>query len=102
MRVVLECVPTPLATYITEILSIPTIGIGAGNGCDGQVLVYQDMLGMYSDFTPKFVKKYGELGESMKNCFKEYCSEVKNCTFPKEENSFKMSEEVMKEITEEE
>ena len=100
--VVLECVPTPLATYITEILSIPTIGIGAGNGCDGQVLVYQDMLGMYSDFTPKFVKKYGELGESMKNCFKEYCSEVKNCTFPKEENSFKMSEEVMKEITEEE
>ena len=50
------------ATYITEILSIPTIGIGAGNGCDGQVLVYQDMLGMYSDFTPKFVKKYGELG----------------------------------------
>ena len=70
--VVLECVPTPLATYITEILSIPTIGIGAGNGCDGQVLVYQDMLGMYSDFTPKFVKKYGELGENMKNCFKEY------------------------------
>ena len=100
--VVLECVPTPLATYITEILSIPTIGIGAGNGCDGQVLVYQDMLGMYSDFTPKFVKKYGELGESMKNCFKEYCSEVKNGTFPKEENSFKMSEEVMKQITEEE
>lgn len=100
--VVLECVPTPLATYITEILSIPTIGIGAGNGCDGQVLVYQDMLGMYSDFTPKFVKKYGELGKSMKNCFKEYCSEVKNGTFPKEENSFKMSEEVMKQITEEE
>ena len=100
--VVLECVPTPLATYITEILSIPTIGIGAGNGCDGQVLVYQDMLGMYSDFTPKFVKKYGELGESMKKCFKEYCSEVKNGTFPKEENSFKMSEEVMKQITEEE
>ena len=100
--VVLECVPTPLATYITEILSIPTIGIGAGNGCDGQVLVYQDMLGMYSDFIPKFVKKYGELGESMKNCFKEYCSEVKNGTFPKEENSFKMSEEVMKQITEEE
>lgn len=57
---------------------------------------------MYSDFTPKFVKKYGELGESMKNCFKEYCSEVKNGTFPKEENSFKMSEEVMKQITEEE
>lgn len=100
--VVLECVPAKLAEYVTSILDIPTIGIGAGAGCDGQVLVYQDMLGMYSDFTPKFVKKYGELGESMKNCFKEYCSEVKNCTFPKEENSFKMSEEVMKEITEEE
>ena len=95
---VLECVPEKLATKITEELSIPTIGIGAGAGCSGQVLVYQDMLGMYSDFTPKFVKKYGELGESMKKCFKEYCSEVKNGTFPKEENSFKMSEEVMKQI----
>ena len=100
--VVLECVPKALAKKITESISIPTIGIGAGADCDGQVLVYQDMLGMYSDFTPKFVKKYGELGESMKNCFKEYCSEVKNSTFPKEENSFKMSEEVMKQITEEE
>lgn len=99
--VVLECVPAKLAEYVTSILDIPTIGIGAGAGCDGQVLVYQDMLGMYSDFTPKFVKKYGELGESMKKCFKEYCSEVKNGTFPKEENSFKMSEEVMKQITEE-
>ena len=100
--VVLECVPKALAKKITESISIPTIGIGAGADCDGQVLVYQDMLGMYSDFTPKFVKKYGELGESMKNCFKQYCSEVKNGTFPKEENSFKMSEEVMKQITEEE
>ena len=100
--VVLECVPKALAKKITESISIPTIGIGAGADCDGQVLVYQDMLVMYSDFTPKFVKKYGELGESMKNCFKQYCSEVKNGTFPKEENSFKMSEEVMKQITEEE
>ena len=99
---VLECVPRKLADIITEKLTIPTIGIGAGNGCDGQILVYQDLLGMFSDFTPKFVKKYGELGESMKKCFKEYCSEVKNGTFPKEENSFKMSEEVMKQITEEE
>ena len=98
--VVIEGVPAKIAALITEQLHIPTIGIGAGKDCDGQVLVYQDMLGMYSDFTPKFVKKYGELGESMKNCFKEYCSEVKNGTFPKEENSFKMSEEVMKQITE--
>ena len=100
--VVIEGVPAKIAALITEQLHIPTIGIGAGKDCDGQVLVYQDMLGMYSDFTPKFVKKYGELGESMKNCFKQYCSEVKNGTFPKEENSFKMSEEVMKQITEEE
>ena len=100
--VVLECVPAKLARKVTEALHIPTIGIGAGEGCDGQILVYADMLSMFSDFTPKFVKKYGELGESMKNCFKEYCSEVKNSTFPKEENSFKMSEEVMKQITEEE
>ena len=100
--VVLECVPAKLACKVTEALHIPTIGIGAGEGCDGQILVYADMLSMFSDFTPKFVKKYGELGESMKNCFKEYCSEVKNGTFPKEENSFKMSEEVMKQITEEE
>ena len=100
--VVLECVPAKLARKVTEALHIPTIGIGAGEGCDGQILVYADMLSMFSDFTPKFVKKYGELGESMKNCFKEYCSEVKNGTFPKEENSFKMSEEVMKQITEEE
>ena len=100
--VVLECVPAKLARKVTEALHIPTIGIGAGEGCDGQILVYADMLSMFSDFTPKFVKKYGELGESMKNCFKQYCSEVKNGTFPKEENSFKMSEEVMKQITEEE
>ena len=100
--VVLECVPAKLARKVTEALHIPTIGIGAGEGCDGQILVYADMLSMFSDFTPKFVKKYGELGESMKKCFKEYCSEVKNGTFPKEENSFKMSEEVMKQITEEE
>ena len=60
--VVLECIPAKLAELITKSISIPTIGIGAGNGCDGQVLVYQDMLGLYSDFTPKFVKRYAEIG----------------------------------------
>ncbi|ERT25613.1 3-methyl-2-oxobutanoate hydroxymethyltransferase [Enterococcus faecalis BM4654] len=63
--VVLECVPTKLAELISKEISIPTIGIGAGAGCDGQILVYQDMLGMYSDFTPKFVKKYANLSEEM-------------------------------------
>lgn len=99
--VVLECVPAALAEYITKILSIPTIGIGAGNGCDGQVLVYQDMLAMYSDFTPKFVKKFGNIGESMTASFKKYCEEVKSGEFPSEEHTFKIDDEVMKAITEE-
>ena len=98
--VVLECVPSSLAEYITEILSIPTIGIGAGNGCDGQVLVYQDMLAMYSDFTPKFVKKFGNIGESMTASFKKYCEEVKSGAFPAKEHTFKIDDEVMKAITE--
>ncbi len=99
--VVMECVPAPLAKYISELLTIPTIGIGAGNGCDGQVLVYQDMLGMYSDFTPKFVKKFGNIGEVMTECFKQYCKEVKSGEFPDADHSFKMDEAVMKTITEE-
>ena len=98
--VVLECVPAALADYITEILSIPTIGIGAGNGCDGQVLVYQDMLAMYSDFTPKFVKKFGNVGESMTASFKKYCEEVKSGEFPAKEHTFKIDDEVMKAILE--
>ena len=84
--VVMECVPDKLAEYITDILKIPTIGIGAGTGCDGQVLVYQDMLGMYSDFTPKFVKKYGNIGEAMKDAFKKYISDIKS--------GFKMSDDI--------
>ena len=92
--VVMECVPDKLAEYITDILKIPTIGIGAGTGCDGQVLVYQDMLGMYSDFTPKFVKKYGNIGEAMKDAFKKYISDIKSGVFPSDENSFKMSDDI--------
>ena len=69
--VVLECIPAKLAELITKSISIPTIGIGAGNGCDGQVLVYQDMLGLYSDFTPKFVKRYAEIGPQMENAIED-------------------------------
>lgn len=98
--VVLECVPSELAKYITEILSIPTIGIGAGADCDGQVLVYQDMLGMYSDFTPKFVKKFGNVGEVMKDCFSRYFDEVRSGMFPSEEHTFKINDEVMRTIRE--
>lgn len=96
--VVLECVPAKLAAIITEKLSIPTIGIGAGAQCDGQILVYQDMLGMYSDFTPKFVKKYEALGEKMNVAFKKYIEEVKDGVFPAEEHSFKINDEVIEKL----
>ena len=92
--VVLECVPEKLASYITSILDIPTIGIGAGAGCDGQVLVYQDMLGMYSDFTPKFVKKFGDIGNMMKEAFASYIKETQDGSFPASEHTFKMETEI--------
>ena len=93
--VVLECVPYALAEYISQLLTIPTIGIGAGVGCDGQVLVYQDLLGMYSDFTPKFAKRYAQIGQLMTDAFGEYISEVKSGEFPKTEHSFKMDEGII-------
>lgn len=96
--VVLECVPAKLAAIISEKLSIPTIGIGAGVNCDGQILVYQDMLGVFSDFTPKFVKKYENLGEKMNIAFRKYIEEVKDGVFPAEENSFKISDEVIEKL----
>ena len=96
--VVLEGIPAKLAARITEELSIPTIGIGAGAGCDGQILVYQDMLGMYSDFTPKFVKKYANVGKVMADAFREYIEEVNNGSFPKEENSYKIDESVIEQL----
>ena len=96
--VVLECVPAKLAKIISEKLTIPTIGIGAGSDCDGQILVYQDMLGMYSDFTPKFVKKYENLGEKMNMAFKKYIVEVKDGVFPAEEHSFKINDEVIEKL----
>ena len=99
--IVLECVPREIAKIITDIVSVPTIGIGAGKDCDGQVLVYQDMLGMFSDFVPKFVKQYRKIGDIMKEAFKEYIDEVQNGVFPKDNNTFKMNEEILKELKEE-
>lgn len=96
--VVLECVPEKLSKLITESISIPTIGIGAGANCDGQILVYQDMLGLFSDFTPKFVKKYASLGDEMKNAFASYINDVKDSSFPGEEHSFKISDEVIEKL----
>jgi 3-methyl-2-oxobutanoate hydroxymethyltransferase len=86
--VVLECVPAPLAQRITDSLEIPTIGIGAGVGCDGQVLVVNDMLGLYERFLPKFVKKYANLNEDIRTAVKQYIQEVKSGSFPDEEHSF--------------
>lgn len=96
--VVLECVPAKLAEIITKELSIPTIGIGAGAGCDGQVLVYQDMLGMFSDFTPKFVKRYADIGEMMKGAFTSYINDVKSGAFPEKSHTFAISDEVIEKL----
>lgn len=96
--VVLECVPAKLAKKISESISIPTIGIGAGAGCDGQVLVYQDMLAMYPAFKPKFVKQYTQLGSVMKDAFKQYIAEVKSGAFPSEEHTFKIDDEIIESL----
>ena len=96
--VVLECVPAKLAELVTKELSIPTIGIGAGNVCDGQVLVYQDMLGMFTDFTPKFVKRFENIGEVMKRAFAAYDAEVKAGTFPDKEHEYTISDDVLEKL----
>ena len=96
--VVLECIPAKLAELITKNISIPTIGIGAGNGCDGQVLAYQDMLGLYSDFTPKFVKRYAEIGPQMQTAIEGYISEVKSGAFPAAEHTFALSDAVIEKL----
>ena len=96
--VVIEGVPAKLATLITGKLTIPTIGIGAGAGCDGQVLVYQDMLGMYSDFTPKFVKKFANVGEVMKAEFEQYIKEVQSGVFPSQEHCYAIDDEIIEKL----
>ena len=96
--VVIEGVPAKIAALITEQLHIPTIGIGAGKDCDGQVLVYQDMLGMFSDFTPKFVKRYANIGEVMKEAFQNYIKEVQDGIFPAEENTYKVDDSVIEKL----
>lgn len=96
--IVLECVPAKLAEIITAKVAVPTIGIGAGVGCDGQVLVYQDMLGMYDNFTPKFVRKFAEVGALMKQGVQEYCAAVQDSSFPAAEHTFKIDEEVLEKL----
>ena len=96
--VVLECVPAALAELVTKKVSIPTIGIGAGNVCDGQVLVYQDMLGMFSDFTPKFVKRFADIGSVMKEAFRTYDAEVKAGSFPGSEHTYAMDDDIIEKL----
>jgi 3-methyl-2-oxobutanoate hydroxymethyltransferase len=91
--VVLESVPARLAELVSRRLSIPTIGIGAGVGCDGQVLVTHDLLGLFDRFTPRFVKKYADFHGEMRRAFGEYLVDVKNRSFPGEEHSVDMEEE---------
>ena len=98
--VVIEAVPAALAQMITDAVSIPTIGIGAGAGCDGQILVYQDMLGMFSDFTPKFVKRYANVGEVMREAFVNYAAEVASGAFPTEEHTYKIKDDVLEKLDE--
>ncbi len=96
--VVLECVPAALAKKVSEEISIPTIGIGAGADCDGQVLVYQDMLGMFTDFKPKFVKHYANVGEIMTEAFKAYDAEVKAGVFPAQEHTYKIDDSIIEKL----
>ena len=93
--ILLECVPADLAKFITELVSIPTIGIGAGHGCDGQVLVYQDMLSMYDGVSSKFVKSFAPIGDQMKQAFADYCQEVKQQQYPASMHEFAIDGEIM-------
>ena len=97
--IVLETIPAQLATLITQSISIPTIGIGAGIGCDGQVLVINDMLGSFTDFVPKHAKQYVKLTDIIRNAVTEYHNEVKAGSFPTDKQSFSMDESVLAELT---
>ncbi|MBN2897137.1 MAG: 3-methyl-2-oxobutanoate hydroxymethyltransferase [Clostridia bacterium] len=93
--IVLECVPAKLAKLISEKLEIPTIGIGAGVDCDGQVLVINDIVGAYDELSPKFVKTYGHVGIEMKKAINTYIEEVRTEQFPEEKHSFKIDEALL-------
>lgn len=94
----METVPAPLATLITQKIKIPTIGIGAGIGCDGQVQVINDILGSFSDFVPKHAKQYAKLADITRSAVADYYSEVKAGSFPTDKESFSMDESVLVEL----
>ncbi len=97
--IVMETVPTPLAKLITDSISIPTIGIGAGIGCDGQVQIINDILGSFTDFVPKHTKQYAKLADIMSSAITEYYNEVKAGSFPTDEQSFSMDESLLAGLT---
>jgi len=96
--IVLECVPAPLAKLITEKVSVPTIGIGAGKDCDGQVQVIHDALGLFTDFVPRHAKQYARLGEIIKEAAASYIQEVQGGAFPTKKHSFTMDEAALAEL----
>jgi 3-methyl-2-oxobutanoate hydroxymethyltransferase len=98
--IVLEAIPAPLAEHITRQIGIPTIGIGAGIGCDGQVLVIHDLVGLYDRFTPKFVKQYAKISDPIAGALAQYKAEVENRTFPTEAHSFTMKSEELDKLLE--
>jgi 3-methyl-2-oxobutanoate hydroxymethyltransferase len=91
--IVLEAVPAPVAARITEVLTVPTIGIGSGKDCDGQVLVLHDLLGLYQGRSPRFVKRYAELGEAIQDALERFAADVRSGSFPGEEHTYAMPEE---------
>jgi len=95
---VLEAVPAPVAARVTEYLEIPTIGIGAGAGCDGQVLVYHDLLGLYDGASPRFVKQYADLAAETRRALETYAAEVRSGAFPEERHTYSMPEEELREF----
>ena len=96
--IVLECVPEPLSKLITEKVSVPTIGIGAGKYCDGQVQVISDLLGLYTDFVPKHAKQYARLFETIRSATADYIAEVQTGAFPTEKQSYAMDKSVLTEL----
>ncbi|HXH21226.1 MAG TPA: 3-methyl-2-oxobutanoate hydroxymethyltransferase [Dehalococcoidia bacterium] len=96
--IVLELIPAPLAKLISQRLRVPTIGIGAGAGCDGQVQVWHDILGLYSSFVPRHAKQYAQIGDAIRDAISRYVAEVRSGEFPTQKESFRMDERVLQEL----
>jgi 3-methyl-2-oxobutanoate hydroxymethyltransferase len=91
--IVLEAVPAPIASRVTEALQVPTIGIGAGAGCDGQVLVWHDLLGLYEGKAPRFVKRYADLADAARRALEAYVADVREGRFPEEQHTYAIPDE---------